>query len=170
VKIFSFAPIIPESACVLILGSMPGIRSLQMNEYYAHPRNHFWKIMGRLIGLDPAGPYSERIHQLKENRIALWDVLHACERAGSLDQSILQETETRNELPKLLAEHPEIQAIAFNGAKSWQAFKRHVLPELSTEWQSQTSLLSLPSTSPANAGMTYQEKLEQWQKVLPYLD
>ncbi len=126
--------------------------------------------MGQLIGLDSAAPYPERIHQLMKNRIALWDVLYACERAGSLDQHIIQETETPNKLPELLSDHPEIDAIAFNGAKSWQAFKRHLLPRFSDEWMSQISLLILPSTSPANAGITFQDKLIQWQKLLPYLD
>jgi len=170
VKIFSFAPIIPDSARILILGSMPGIRSLQMQEYYAHPRNHFWKIMGQLIGFDPAALYSERIRYLKEHGIALWDVLHACERAGSLDQRIVPETETPNDLPGLIGRHPEIQVVAFNGGKSWQTFKRHVIPDLSNEWESATKLLILPSTSPANAGMSFAKKLEQWQKITPFFD
>ena len=126
--------------------------------------------MGQLIGFDPTAPYSDRIRSLVENRIALWDVLHACERTGSLDQRIIPETETANDLFELIVQHPEIQAVAFNGGKSWQAFQRHVLPELSNDWKSQMSLLILPSTSPANARMTYTEKLEQWQKMLAFLN
>jgi len=91
-KIRSFPPVATSEARVLILGSMPGIASLTAGQYYAHPRNAFWRIMGKLVGAGPENPYDERLRILKKGGIALWDVLDSCVRPGSLDANISNET------------------------------------------------------------------------------
>ncbi|MBP7623629.1 MAG: DNA-deoxyinosine glycosylase, partial [Xanthomonadales bacterium] len=102
----SFPPLIAAHARVLILGSMPGIASLQALRYYAHPRNQFWPILGELLGFDASADYALRVQALHKAGIAVWDVLAECEREGSLDTSIRRDSEQANDLPGLLAKHP----------------------------------------------------------------
>jgi TDG/mug DNA glycosylase family protein len=163
-KIYSFDPVIQSNPRALILGSMPGKRSLEMQQYYAHPQNAFWCIMGELFGFAADLPYPQRLDRLTERGIALWDVLHSCERAGSLDTAI--QMEVPNDLPGLLAGRLGIRLICCNGGKSWSAFHRHILPRLSAERLAALELRRLPSTSPANARLSYAQKLELWQSVL----
>jgi hypoxanthine-DNA glycosylase len=160
----SFKYIAPNSASVLILGSMPGIASLQADQYYAHPRNLFWEFMGELFGFAPTTAYSERLEQLKMNRIALWDVAHQCERPGSLDADIRTETVIANDFKQFFALHPHIKAIFFNGQKAADLYRKLVLPELAEPWRS-LSCTTLPSTSPANASISREEKQRQWLQV-----
>jgi TDG/mug DNA glycosylase family protein len=169
VVIYSFPPVIGTEAHLLILGSMPSQRSLEMGQYYAHPRNLFWRISGSLLGFDPLLPYTLRLEKLKEARIALWDSLKACVREGSLDQKILIESEEPNDLAELLAANPTIRAIAFNGGKSWGSFKKFILPNLSDETRRTLALLPMPSTSPANARVALEDKLQRWGLILQYL-
>jgi hypoxanthine-DNA glycosylase len=157
----SFAPVCNEQARILILGSMPGKRSLEQNQYYAHPSNAFWKIMGELVGAHPDLPYATRMHQLKSSGIALWDVLGACEREGSLDADIRQES--ANDFATFFAQHPHITRVFFNGSKAEQCFTKLVhekqkLPRL--------TYLRLPSTSPAHAGVRYADKLQVWSDAI----
>jgi len=163
--VLSFDPEIGHKPAVLILGSMPGRRSLETSQYYAHPRNYFWKIMGEILGFDPSLSYQKRISNLQSAGIGLWDVLKACERENSLDQNIRPESEIPNELGIFLEEHQSIRAIAFNGAKSWQAFNHLVMPNLPPITLSQVELRQMPSTSPANAGISYIDKLESWKWI-----
>lgn len=165
----SFPPIISPTSTALILGSMPGEMSLRRQQYYAHPRNHFWPIMEDLVGVPARAPYLERVERLAETGVALWDSLKACVRPGSLDTSIVPDTEEPNDFLSLLEAHPAIRAICFNGKKSEQVFRKHVLPALPAAVIARLDLIGLPSTSPANAGYTYQQKLARWRVILEYL-
>jgi TDG/mug DNA glycosylase family protein len=168
-RIQSFPPVLCVEPKVLLLGSMPGRRSLEMRQYYAHPRNHFWTIMGRICKAGPELPYAERLAALQKTGIALWDVLKACERDGSLDGSILKESEVPNDLSGILDNYPSIQAIGFNGGKAWVAFRRLVQPALNPRLHDHVNFIQLPSTSPANAGISFEEKLKRWQEIQHYL-
>lgn len=161
--IHSFAPVENGNARVLILGSMPGVASLRAAEYYAHPRNHFWRLMGELVSLDPAADYAQRINALKSARIALWDVLHSCRREGSLDASIDKATQTANDLQGFFSRHQHITHVFFNGAAAEQIYRRAVLPVLKAP---HIEYLRLPSTSPANASISFAHKLEAWKVIL----
>ena len=165
----SFPPVISPSAKVLILGSMPGVMSLQRQQYYAHPRNDFWRIMGDLVGVPVDAPYAERINRLKQSSLALWDSLKHCARPGSLDAAIVSGTEEPNDFAALLVAHPALRAIGFNGKKAEQIFRQQVLPTLSGDVLERLTLIGLPSTSPANAGFTYEQKLARWRVILDYL-
>jgi len=140
---------------------MPGRESLKQLQYYAHPHNAFWKIMGELTGAHPALPYSQRLQALKAAHIALWDVLHSCEREGSLDSDIA--AEEANDFAAFFARHPRITRVYFNGAKAEQSFKRFVLGKQGLPL---LELQRLPSTSPAHAGMRYEEKLKLWREAI----
>jgi hypoxanthine-DNA glycosylase len=157
-----FPPIAAPDARALILGSLPGALSLARGEYYAQPRNTFWRIAGELFGFDPAGTYAERVEALKANRIALWDVCAAAERAGSLDSAI--RAATANDFDRFLGDHPHIRLIAFNGATAANLYSRIVSPRLSANF-SVIAQCALPSTSPAHAEMAYQEKLARWRVI-----
>lgn len=158
--IHSFPPAAAHDAHTLILGSMPGDASLRAGEYYANPRNHFWNILGVLVGAGPGLPYSARLEKLTGAGFALWDVLQSCERQGSLDSSIVSSTITPNDFAAFLASHPGVRRIFFNGAAAETAFRRFVIPALPAL---SCSLQRLPSTSPANARFRLQQHLEAWQ-------
>jgi hypoxanthine-DNA glycosylase len=159
-RIYSFPPVVSEANRVLILGTMPGIVSLQAAEYYAHPRNAFWPIMDELFGAGRALPYEERLARLRSAGIALWDTLQACVRPGSLDTSITDEV--AHDFPAFFANYPGITHVFFNGAKSEAVFRRHALPALPGGGRIYTRL---PSTSPAHAGMTLEAKMRAWSAV-----
>ena len=165
----SFPPIVSPASTVLILGSMPGEMSLRMQQYYAHPRNHFWPIIEELTGVPAQAPYPERVERLAETGIALWDSLKYCVRPGSLDASIVPETEEPNDFLSLLATYPAIRAVCFNGKKSEQIFRKHVLPAIPAADLNRLDLIGLPSTSPANASFSYDQKLARWRVILDYL-
>ncbi len=160
-RIRSFPPVADEHATVLILGSMPGKESLRQQQYYAHPANAFWKIMGELCSARPDMPYVQRLQALTEAHIALWDVLKSCERKSSLDSHI--RAEQANDFTSFFRRHPHITHVFFNGAKAEQSFRKFVL-----EKQEMPPLVfqRLPSTSPAHAGMRYAEKLELWKSII----
>lgn len=162
----SFAPIEAPQSRVLILGSMPGVVSLQVQQYYAHPRNAFWPILASLLGFDAALPYEQRLAQLTANRIALWDVLASCQRPGSLDANIARASEQPNDFISLFAECRQIRAVACNGGTAYALFRRHVLPVVDL---SGIDVLQLPSTSPAHAGKSFAAKLAEWQQLRTYL-
>ena len=158
----SFAPVENSDAVVLILGSMPGKASLAAGQYYAHPRNSFWPIMGELVGAHPGLPYAERLQVLKSSGIALWDVIASCTRQSSLDSRIEPASVVPNDFESFFRSHPAIRQVFFNGAKAEQCFRRHVRPLLK---QQALHCRRLPSTSPAHAGMSYPEKLNAWRIV-----
>ncbi len=158
----AFPPVAAPDARVLVLGSMPSQASLAAGEYYAHPRNAFWPIMGALFGFDARAPFSERAQRLMDNRIALWDVAHSCVRPGSLDAAI-REVEP-NDFAAFFRRHPRIRHIFFNGATAERLFIRLVLPTLDADVRS-IPRLRLPSTSPAHAALDFQAKLASWRVV-----
>ena len=153
----SFPPIAGPGARVLVLGSMPGVRSLEAGRYYAHPQNRFWPFMGELLGAGPELPYPDRCRRLVEAGVAVWDVLASCEREGSLDSAIRDEA--ANDFPALFATHPTIATVLFNGAKAEASFRRLVIPAL----QPDVIYRRLPSTSPANASQPAADKLAAWR-------
>ena len=161
--IYSFDPIEDKNAEVLVLGSMPGQASLDASQYYAHRHNAFWRILAELLQFDAASPYAVRIEALKSARIALWDVLRCCARLGSLDSMIQSDSQRPNDFRTFLREHPKITRVFFNGAKAKACFERQVLGRLDD--RTMTYVL-LPSTSPANASLTFQQKLAAWRMIL----
>ena len=162
----SFPPVVKPGATMLILGSMPGSRSLKVGQYYAHPHNFFWPFMAEIYGVDRELPYIERLERLQAAGVALWDTLKECEREGSLDNDIVTATEVPNDFAWLLTTYPTIRRICFNGAKSATAFGRLVLPTLAQNIREVLTLTPLPSTSPANRTIATADKLERWQKAL----
>lgn len=156
-KIRSFPSLSNPAAKVLLLGTMPGAMSLAVNEYYGHPRNNFWKLLATIFNEKFPATYQEKKEMLLRNEIAVWDVLQACERQGSLDSAILKEVP--NDFTTFLIEHPNIKLIAFNGQKAAAFFKKYVDVDL------EYKLITLPSTSPANAGKNFEQKLAEWKVI-----
>lgn len=163
----SFPPIANENATILILGSIPGKASLEAGEYYAHPRNQFWRIIAELLNTEPLIDYPRKTQSLLDAHIALWDVMHSCIRAGSLDAAIDKKSVVANDFKSFLANHPQIKQIFFNGATAEQAFRRLILPDLI---KPTLYLQRLPSTSPAHAAMSYQQKLSCWSLITKELN
>lgn len=164
--IYSFPPIADKNARILILGSMPGRASLTAHEYYAHPQNHFWRIMSELLDVETGSSYETRVKAAKSARIAVWDVLQSCTREGSLDSSIARDTQTANDFHAFFQTYKQITHIFFNGAKAEACFKQHGLRELDDV---SLTYLRLPSTSPAHASVKFAQKLQEWRAILPPL-
>ncbi|MDP2268872.1 MAG: DNA-deoxyinosine glycosylase [Deltaproteobacteria bacterium] len=162
--IHSFDPIAAPDARVLVLGTIPGRRSLEAGEYYAHPQNAFWFIMESLFAPRVGMDYAARASLLLGAQVALWDVLQAADRIGSLDSAIVSGSERLNDFAGFFIRHPAIHTVFFNGAKAQSLFARHVLGALSPE--AGLRLVRLPSTSPANATLSRERKLAAW-RVLP---
>ena len=156
-----FAPVAPPDARILILGSMPGVASLEAVEYYAFKRNAFWKIMGDLFAAGPELDYQARLQKLGTHHIALWDVIGTCHRPGSLDSAISEDGMTTNDFAGFFTQHPHIKQVYFNGQKAATLFKKKVTPNLNTQYEYHT----LPSTSPAHAAKTYAAKLKAWSVI-----
>ena len=159
-KVHSFPPIVSKASRVLILGTMPGQVSLKARQYYAHPRNAFWRIMGDLFGAGPSLPYEQRVAHVLSAGIALWDSVQACVRPGSMDKSITGEV--ANDFVTFFARYPDIGHVFFNGRKSETVFRRHALPALTGDDRIYTCL---PSTSPAHGGMKLEAKVQAWSVV-----
>jgi double-stranded uracil-DNA glycosylase len=160
-----FPPVEPKRAHVLILGSLPSAESIRQGEYYAHPRNAFWPIMGELFGAGREQPYAARLRKLAARGVMLWDVLHAAQRPGSLDSAIHPRRLEPNDIPGLLARHPELKQIAFNGGAAEALFRRHVRGKCG-DLLDGVELVRLASTSPAHAAKTFAQKLAAWRKAL----
>lgn len=158
-----FPPVSRPDARVLVLGSLPGKKSLLEQQYYAHPQNAFWPIMRELLGVD--GDYQERCQQLTEHGVALWDVLAASVRPGSMDADIRLGTAVANDFNSFFGQHPNIVLIACNGKKAEQLLQRFVSPGVA----SMPRVVGLPSTSPAYASMSFVSKLNVWQRSLALL-
>lgn len=165
-----FAPIADSRARILVLGSMPGVASLEQQQYYAHPRNAFWPIMQSLLKgkAQPDQDYAARCSMLKAHGVAVWDVLQACVRPGSLDSNIVSDSIRINDFNELFAASPGIRGVVFNGAKAEQEYVKRVLPVLADRYRA-LPRWRMPSTSPAMASLSFDEKYRHWRELLDYL-
>ncbi|HTU67665.1 MAG TPA: DNA-deoxyinosine glycosylase [Steroidobacteraceae bacterium] len=159
-----FPPIATRTAHTLVLGSLPGRKSLEMQQYYAHPHNAFWKLIARIFDVAPDLPYAERTRVLTRHGIALWDVFAAAERPGSLDSDIVHATAEANDFREFFRAHPKIRRVFFNGKKAEEIYRRRVLPAIAAEFP-RLEYAGLPSTSPAHAGMPFAQKLARWRAI-----
>jgi TDG/mug DNA glycosylase family protein len=162
-RVEGFSPIAAPGATVLILGSMPGVASLRAQQYYGHPRNAFWPIIGELYGFSAQAPYASRVQALMQAGVAVWDVLQYCVRPGSLDSAILPTSVVPNDFSTFFDSHPGIKRVCFNGAGAAALFRRHVAPGLA--FVPPRGYLTLPSTSPAHAAMSLARKLDAWRAL-----
>ena len=153
-----FAPVIDDNSKILILGSMPGIISLEKNQYYANKRNQFWKIISHLYDDKLPDNYELRINFLLKHGIGLWDVIKTCERKGSLDSDI--KTPVINDFNNIFRKYPGIKKVFFNGGKAYEVFRKIFISERHCP-----ELIRLPSTSPAHA-VKFEEKLNDWKKII----
>lgn len=158
-KCESFLPVINDRARILILGSMPGVKSLEEAQYYAHPKNRFWKVLGALCNRPGAEnmEYEKRLEVLLENGFALWDVIKCCDREGSLDSNI--QNEVVNDISGLVSKYKNIRVIILNGSKAYSAFRRHF-----GELEKHLECRKMPSTSPANARFRTDDLIREWKK------
>jgi hypoxanthine-DNA glycosylase len=162
--IHSFDPVIDENSRVLILGSMPGQVSLAQGQYYAHPQNQFWKLIFSIFNIPPCAEYTEKTSFLKSRKIALWDVIKECQRSGSSDSKIINPV--INDFGNLFIHYSNIHCILFNGKKAGQLFEKYnhnITP-------SGIEFITLPSSSPANAGISLNNKLEAWSRLKSLTD
>ena|SRR5690606_2704554 len=159
-RITSFPPIISETSKVLILGSAPGVKSLQMQQYYAHPQNQFWKILFHLFEEEFQIDYDARKQLLSKYDIALWDVIDSCEREGSSDAKIRKEE--HNDVPQLISDYPNIKAVFSNGQKSSKEVQKILGKD------SQIPFGVLPSTSPLHT-IGFEKKLAAWKVIKTFL-
>ncbi len=159
-----FDPVVDATTRVLILGSLPGDASLAANEYYAHPRNAFWRLLGDVLD-EPlmALPYPQRLARLLERGVGLWDVIASADRQGSLDTALRDPQQ--NDLPALVAGLPALRAIAFNGATA----ARHGQRVLGPQRVGAPARVCLPSSSPAHAAKSYPAKLAEWRCLAGFL-
>jgi TDG/mug DNA glycosylase family protein len=149
-------PVLDAETRVLILGSFPGEASLQAQQYYAHPRNQFWRLLSEVVNEDLYGlPYEERLTRLRAHRIGLWDVIDACEREGSLDSAIRKAQ--HNDFDSLKHQCPQLKRVCFNGKTSGKFAPRFAEAGFET--------LVLPSSSPANMQLNFAQKLAVWRGI-----
>lgn len=159
-RIASFPPIISGDSKILILGSVPGVKSLEMQQYYAHPQNQFWKIIFELFQEDFTADYSSRIEVIRKNHLALWDVIDTCERKGSLDSNIINEE--ANDIRNLLNDFPNIKAVFSNGQKSFKNLQKIL------DKENGIPIFVLPSTSPLHT-IPFEKKLTEWKILKTFL-
>lgn len=158
----SFLPAARSDAKVLILGSMPGVRSLAVQQYYAHPQNRFWPTIAALLNQETVPEaYEDKLALLLNHHIALWDVLKLCHREGSLDSAIT--AESANDFCTFLSSHSGIYRVCFNGGKAYAAYKKHI----GWIFSDRISYLQLPSTSPANAKWRLPMLIEIYRTIIP---
>ncbi len=153
----SFAPIIPSQPRILILGSLPGDLSIAKDQYYAHPQNRFWKVLFSHFEREFTTDYSEKIALLHQQQIALWDVCASAIRPGSMDTAITEVIP--NAIDQLLAEHPSITTVIFNGQKAQKLFEKYF------DKLEHIQYVTFPSTSPANAQFNLERLLLQWEII-----
>ncbi|RUO98448.1 DNA-deoxyinosine glycosylase [Hyphomicrobium sp.] len=159
---YSFPPIVPERAKLLILGTLPGEESLRLQQYYGFGRNHFWALIAALIQEPVPMLYPDRIALMHAHRWALWDVLAGAERIGSSDAAI--RNPSVNDFATFFAANPTIEAVAFNGQKAHDLFRRHVVKAGMVDGARFTTI-QLPSSSPLHT-IPFEEKLDAWRTSL----
>jgi hypoxanthine-DNA glycosylase len=148
------APVLSRSTRLVVLGSFPGEASLRAQQYYGHPRNHFWPLLGAIWGIDlMAMAYRARLAELRRRGLGLWDIYAACRREGSLDQAI--EDAQLNDLASLRRRAPGLRLVAHNGGESARAMRQVAALGL--------PVVKLPSSSPANASWSFERKLAAWR-------
>ena len=151
------APVIDAGVRILVLGSLPGAASLKAGQYYAHPRNRFWPLIAALTGEDMVAiPYPDRLDLLRKHRIGLWDVFGECERKGSLDSAIRKPA--ANDFERLRQLCPSLQVVGFNGQAAGKFAPQFAAQGYRT--------VVLPSTSPAHAAMSFDDKLQVWKQLM----
>jgi hypoxanthine-DNA glycosylase len=150
---------------VVVLGTMPSAASLRAQQYYAHPQNLFWKLLGAALGCELPADYTARSARVQQAGIAIWDVLQACTRPGSLDADILASSAVANDFAGFFERHPKIGRVFFNGATAEALYRRHVLPSLPRALA--LDYARLPSSSPANASIPIAKKLRAWSALAP---
>lgn len=159
-------PVEPDDARLLILGTFPGELAIKRREYYAERRNKFWEITGRLLGASRDLLYEERLCRLESKGIALWDVVAACQRQGSVDSAMQQSSIEVNDFVRFLDRHARIAVICFNGKKAKEIWDDYVVPSLFPNVPRRLCYWVLPCTSGNNTHMTFDEKLSSWRSVL----
>jgi TDG/mug DNA glycosylase family protein len=166
-RLQGLAPLVHPGIRVLVLGSFPSVKSLQSQQYYAHPQNHFWRIM-RALWPDAAWPadgdYAQRCQCLLAQGVGVWDVYAHCEREGSLDSAIRHAQ--LNDFPGLLQRCPQLGGILHNGGESFRHAKALKKALQDAACGERVQIHRLPSTSPANASWTFEQKLSAWQAVM----
>ncbi|WP_017445932.1 DNA-deoxyinosine glycosylase [Gayadomonas joobiniege] len=160
----SFNAICQNNVKAVILGSMPGMRSLQTQQYYAHPRNAFWPIMSAYFNWPDDLTYEQRLKRLQAGKLGLWDVIANCYREGSLDKNIKSESIEINDFKSLLRRYPNLQTFILNGGTAKRLFIQHVIKKQT--FNRAFNYYALPSTSPANASMSLAQKQSAWFSVL----
>jgi hypoxanthine-DNA glycosylase len=166
-RLQGLAPLVSSATRVLVLGSFPGVRSLQLQQYYAHPQNHFWPILRSLWPLAPwplDGGYDARCACALAQGLGIWDVYAACEREGSLDSAIRQAQ--LNDFPGLLRQCPQLSGIAHNGGESFRHARAVEQSLAQAGLADRVRIHKLPSTSPANASWNFERKLAAWRSVM----
>ena len=158
-------PIVAANTSVLIVGSMPSKQSLDKQQYYGNPRNHFWPIIGTLLQMDIPENYDKRIAILLAHNMGLWDSIASCERKGSLDATI--KNEVPNDFQGLFQKYPQIELVLFNGGKSFDVFKKHVGLDVLAD----RAYEKMPSTSPIPGKniKSFEEKVQAWQVMKAYM-
>ena len=162
-RIHGMPPVIPENPQILILGSIPGIQSLEKQQYYGNSRNHFWPIMFHIFDEPIIDDYESRIIWIKQKKIALWDTIGSCIRPGSLDSKITEEQP--NDIISLLKQYESIRRIICNGGKSYDVFKKYIGLQEGLHF---TDVVKLPSTSPVPGRYTktFEEKCVIWGNAI----
>jgi len=154
----SFDPVSNADTAVLILGTMPGDKSLELGEYYGHPRNRFWKIISAITDNDLPQTYADKTTLLLKTKIGIWDVAYKANRKGSLDSAI--EDDEPNDLDDFITKHRNLKIIGFNGTKSEALYNKYF------DRKKQIKYISLPSTSPANTGIDFENICKKWQQIM----
>lgn len=157
----AFSPVIYPDSRILILGTMPGEKSLELQQYYGNRGNQFWKLIFEILNKDFTLDYNKRLELLKENKIALWDVLQYCDRQGSLDSSI--KNEVPNNFKDFYATHTHIEVVLFTSKNAARYYDKYVGKSQGIHYT------TLPSPSGANASMPYLEKLKFWKDIFTEL-
>ena len=158
-------PVVDKDTRVLIVGSMPGVQSLEKQQYYGHPRNHFWRIIGSITNQEVPESYEKRLQLVRQYRIGLWDVIQSCERMGSLDSKI--KNEIPNDFKQLFTRFPQIEAVLFNGTKAYDVFQKKIGFELLEGRE----YYKMPSTSPVPGRniKTFEQRVEIWRLLEKYI-
>jgi TDG/mug DNA glycosylase family protein len=163
-RLTGLPPAIRDGARVLVLGSMPGAESLRLQQYYAHPRNDFWRIVEDLFAIPRSLDYEVRMTALNERGVAVWDVLAECVRPGSLDASIDMASALANDIGALLHSYPGIDRVVLNGGFAERTFRRRIA--IGGAIPARLFVTTVPSTSPANASIPYAAKFARWRDAL----